>query len=51
MIVSQAPESKATIGRGRNKFENLCPIPLKNDSIKYVQTKPTIPDIDKTVSN
>ena len=22
-----------------NKFENLCPIPLKNDSIKYVQTK------------
>ena len=27
-------------GRGRNKFENLCPIPLKKDSIKYVQTKP-----------
>ena len=27
-----------TLGRGRNKFENLCPIPLKKDSIKYVQT-------------
>ena len=31
---------KICIGRGRNKFENLCPIPLKKDSIKYVQTKP-----------
>ena len=30
---------KICIGRGRNKFENLCPIPLKKDSIKYVQTR------------
>ena len=29
-----------TLYDGRNKFENLCPIPLKKDSIKYVQTKP-----------
>ena len=29
-----------TEGRGRNKFENSCPIPLIKDSIKYVQTKP-----------
>ena len=25
-------------GRGRNKFKNLCPIPLIQYSIKYVQT-------------
>ena len=30
---------KVYTGRGRNKFENLCPIPLKKNSIKYVQTK------------
>ena len=30
---------KICIGRERNKFENLCLIPLKKDSIKYVQTK------------
>ena len=35
-------------GIGRNKFENLCPIPLIKDSINYVQTNPL--GTQKTVS-
>ena len=37
---------KPCIRRRRNKFENLCPIPLTKYSIKYVQTKPNEKQID-----
>ena len=37
---------KLCIRRRRNKFENLCPIPLTKYSIKYVQTKPNEKQID-----
>ena len=38
LILTESTTSIQVLGRGRNKFENLCPIPLKKDSIKYVQT-------------
>ena len=38
LILKESTISIPVLGRGRNKFENLCPIPLKKDSIKYVQT-------------
>ena len=40
IFLCSCPSIDTAKGRGRNKFENLCPIPLKKDSIKYVHTKP-----------